>query len=167
MVCLKKFCCPEWYIMGVKNVCVCVAGHLDRKSRLSWEIAEVPLTEIQLHHGRVKEISPIFTVLAVLGFLVSVGRRAKSSAFFVFCYILGVAMDIPIPKIRSRESSFTFAPASVKKTKIRSPKTPPVFYVPPSQATPKKSTKGNLLCVDFVHPSVCGGWYQGFFLSPP
>lgn len=31
------------------------------------------------------------------------------------CYVLGVAMDIPIPKIRSLESSFTFPPASVKK----------------------------------------------------
>lgn len=38
------------------------------------------------------------------------------------CYVLGVAMDIPIPKIRSLESSFTFPPASVKKkTEIRRP----------------------------------------------
>lgn len=87
------------------------------------------------------------------------------------CYVLGVAMDIPIPKIRSLESSFTFPPASVKKkTEIRRPekkKKKLVFcYIPPSQATPSQAPKGNLPCVDFCPPSV-GGWYQGNFLSPP
>ena len=148
---------------------MCVAGHLDRKSRLSWEIVEIPFTEIQLHHGRVKEISTIFTVLAVLGFMVSVGRRAKSSAKFLLlrfgCSHGHSHSQNKVPWV------ILYFSTSIRKKKDRntSPrkkKKKLVFcYIPPSQATPSQAPKGNLPCVDFCPPSV-GGWYQGFFVAP-
>ena len=148
---------------------MCVAGHLDRKSRLSWEIVEIPFTEIQLHHGRVKEISPIFTVLAVLGFMVSVGRRAKSSAKFLLlrfgCSHGHSHSQNKVPwvilyfstSIRKRKDRNT-SPRKEKKTDF-------LLYSAIS-SNPESSTKGKSSMRWFL--SAFSGWMVSgkFFVAP-
>ena len=141
---------------------MCVAGHLDRKSRLSWEIVEIPFTEIQLHHGRVKEISPIFTVLAVLCFMVSVGRRAKSSAKFLLLRF-GCSHGYSHSQNKVPWVILYFSTSiRKKKTEIRRPgkkKKKTVFLLYSAiSSNPESSTKGkSSKCVDFFPPSVVDG----------